>query len=94
MTCYVNSLNGGEFHAYAENTPPDKRSWLVQTWSCDICFIPLLLSPHDSLGPSGLGSPADGKRRIVAPTVLCVGGVPKQNKLAIEAETKTNLFTI
>ena len=41
---------------------------------------------HDSLGPSGLGAPADGQRRIVPPTVLCVGGVPKQNKMAIEAE--------
>ena len=42
--------------------------------------------PHDSFGPSGLGAPADGQRRIVAPTVLCVSGVPKQNKEAIEAE--------
>ena len=40
--------------------------------------------------PSGLGSPADGKRRIVALIVLCVGGVPKQSKMAIEAEIENN----
>ena len=36
------------------------------------------------------GSPADGKQRIVAPIVLCVGGVPKQSKMAIEAEIENN----
>ena len=35
---------------------------------------------------SGLGAPADRQQRIVAPTLLCVGGVPKQIKMAIEAE--------
>ena len=34
--------------------------------------------------PSGLGSPVDGKRRIVALIV------PKQSKMAIEAEIKNN----
>ena len=40
--------------------------------------------------PFGFGSPADGKRRIVAPIVLCVGAVPKQNKMAIETEIENN----
>ena len=53
-------------------------------------YLAFGLRPHDSLGPSGLGSPADGKRRIVAPIVLCVGGVPKQSKTAIEAEVENN----
>ena len=48
------------------------------------------LWPHDSLGPSGLGSPADGNQRIVASIVLCIGGVPKQSKMAIEAEIESN----
>ena len=43
---------------------------------------------HGSLGHSSLGAPAGGQRRIVVPTVLCVGGVPKQNKMAIDAETE------
>ena len=39
-------------------------------------------------GPLGLAPMflAERQQRIVAPTILCVGGVPKQNKIAIEAE--------
>ena len=59
--------------------------WKLQTEGAEI-----FNSPHDSLGTSGLGSPADGNRRIVAPIVLCVGSVPKQSKMAIEAEIENS----
>ena len=50
------------------------------------------LNLNNSLEPSVHGSPADGKRRIVAPIVSCVGGVPKQSKMAIEAEIENNFI--
>ena len=64
--------------------------WKLQTEGAEIFKFEFGLRPHDSLGSSGIGSPADGKRRIVAPIVLCVGGVPKQSKMAIEAEVENN----
>ena len=91
MTCPVSILNGGELHVYAHmpKTHPliKDRDWCRPSHVTFVSFpSSFSLTTRSALNNSSFGSPADGQRRIVAPTVLCIGGVTKQNKMAIEAE--------
>ena len=100
MTCPVSILNGGELHVYAHmpKTHPliKDRDWCRPSHVTFVSFpSSFSLTTRSALNNSSYGSPADGQRRIVAPTRIVHRRCNKTKQNGNRSrKSKTNLFTI